>query len=763
MFYHDQPDIEEEELFQERLNSYEDSEFEILVQAYLHDVKYTSRTQAIWNIVYAVLNAGIVALPFAASKGGLLIYCVSIFIICLISGYTTCMGINLAYEQKVRTLEDLGEIAFGAAGLYIISIWQIILSISLMCVTLSVWSDVVSRILQSRLQLSSQNSLSYLIHPRTAVLIGSFLIFPLCILTRTMNSLRFASWLTVLAIIASISAVVALFAAEVPTNPSTQVIFPSATRIFDLSYIIPFCFSFNQKAFIVYSCLKRRDPQRWQHSVIRALLIVSAIYIIFGSFGFLSFISFGNEDSKFNYFLENDVPKDISLFFDCMSALVAFSLLLTMPVDCLVAVTTFRRLLRYFYKNRSFVNKSSRTLPYLSFSPLEYMNNTFNGNTGAHDYANIQEKEDDDVNENTLDRQLKTNGTIYDRVDPSDEEIVLMDTEDEVLQTNAHASTVTETPSNSQTSQSQERDSDVSFVSNWDFDFTNDNHNHSKAMGHSSPQGKGAYVQSYMSVTNIKAKGLGSPSPGFNYSRESLESAARLGIGSQRDSKASETVIFFHDISSSQDLDIVYKTSEHGLAHAHAYGQSNARRSSSRDSDRDRDRQQDEQEGEQGECHRNSKYRDVVFETGDNDESLLRQTRQSSMGWSVSMHNRASLRGGDATSIYRCLCGSLPGFVFWLISLIICTTIDQRLNLAISLGSLGTIVLVYIVPAMLYFRIGLSLDYSVIPVCGLFIPNRLYMSVILAIGIVLLFGNLVIVGYFAATGSSPYDEQGDEK
>jgi hypothetical protein len=38
----------------------------------------------------------------------------------------------------------------------------------------------------------------------------------------------------------------------------------------------------------------------------------------------------------------------------------------------------------------------------------------------------------------------------------------------------------------------------------------------------------------------------------------------------------------------------------------------------------------------------------------------------------------------------------------------------ERLDVALAIGALGAIVLVYIVPAMLYFRIGLSLDYQVI-------------------------------------------------
>jgi len=114
------------------LNLEIDSELEVLVQAYLRDAKYTSRSEATWNIVYSILNAGLVSLPLAASRDGFIAYLCVIFAACAITGYTACMNISLAHEQRVRTLEDLGQKAFGSVGLYLVTAWQLLLSVALM-------------------------------------------------------------------------------------------------------------------------------------------------------------------------------------------------------------------------------------------------------------------------------------------------------------------------------------------------------------------------------------------------------------------------------------------------------------------------------------------------------------------------------------------------------------------------------------------------------------------------------------------------------
>jgi amino acid permease len=109
-------------------------EFEHLVQAYLYDKHYTSMVQASFNVVYASINGGIVVLPYAASVSGLPLFCSLLAIFCLISGYVSCMLVQMAQDLSVRRYEDLAEQAFGELGFYTASLLQACFSFLMMVV-----------------------------------------------------------------------------------------------------------------------------------------------------------------------------------------------------------------------------------------------------------------------------------------------------------------------------------------------------------------------------------------------------------------------------------------------------------------------------------------------------------------------------------------------------------------------------------------------------------------------------------------------------
>ena len=70
------------------------------------------------------------------------------------------------------------------------------------------------------------------------------------------------------------------------------------------------------------------------------------LYLVFGIFGYLSHLQENDRLNRFNFFLDFDQSSSpVSVFFDATRAVVACSLLLTIPVDSLVAATTLRRVL----------------------------------------------------------------------------------------------------------------------------------------------------------------------------------------------------------------------------------------------------------------------------------------------------------------------------------------------------------------------------------------------------------------------------------
>ncbi len=109
--------------------SEEEEEFEQLVQDYMHDAHYTSTKQAAFNVMYGIINAGSVLLPFAADCSGILLYCFGIILAASVSGYTSVMLVKMAHDKEVRRYEDLGELAFGKKGYYSIAFLQVIFPI----------------------------------------------------------------------------------------------------------------------------------------------------------------------------------------------------------------------------------------------------------------------------------------------------------------------------------------------------------------------------------------------------------------------------------------------------------------------------------------------------------------------------------------------------------------------------------------------------------------------------------------------------------
>lgn len=254
-----------------------DEEFEVLVNAFLRDMDYTSTKQAVFNIVYAIINAGLIALPYAAYLAGIPLFIVMVGATSLISGYVSIMVISMANEQRVRTLEDLAQCAFGPNGFIIVCGFQLLFSICLMCITLDIFAEIMQDVF-----VETSVTAFMLTHRRGQVVIGALLILPLCILKKSMSSLRWTSYFTVFVVAAALIGVVTTYVTDVDVSDQSsaqRVITPKIDSAWSAILIVLFCYSYNQKVFMIYSCLRRRTSDRWGVAVRRANVVISILYI----------------------------------------------------------------------------------------------------------------------------------------------------------------------------------------------------------------------------------------------------------------------------------------------------------------------------------------------------------------------------------------------------------------------------------------------------------------------------------------------------
>ena len=352
-------------------------DFEVLVQAYMRDNHYQSRNQAVANIMYGTLNAGFVALPYACYMVGVPLFVFCVIIVACIAGYTTQFVIKLAGDQGVvagrgsipRTLEDLSEVAYGFKGYCLVATMQISLSVTFMCLSLEVWGEILSSILTCRLKNVELNStLRWLLTDRNGgVLIGAGVVLPLVIKSSTVSSLRWTSYTTIICIASAFVSVVAAFIQSdnniAQPTPDVTPILGDLTNIkaqwWVVCLIVTLCFSYNQKAFSVYSSLRRRSSERWGYAVKRANIWIVCLYSLFGSLGYLAHIQ---KLQRFNFFLDFDGEN--SFLFDCTRGIVAFGLLLAYPMDTLVASTTARRLWRRLRRRQTIRTVEQRQSEY---------------------------------------------------------------------------------------------------------------------------------------------------------------------------------------------------------------------------------------------------------------------------------------------------------------------------------------------------------------------------------------------------------------
>jgi hypothetical protein len=145
------------------------SELEILIHAYLRDVHYSTRRKTVFNVIYANLNAGLVALPMAAEFAGIPMFVLGILIIATCSGYSSYIVVSLFNEHSVRTLEDLCGRGYGRNGFILVCVFELLLSLSLMCITLDVWADISSAVFGTFRHMPSR-----LTHRSFGLLIGRY-------------------------------------------------------------------------------------------------------------------------------------------------------------------------------------------------------------------------------------------------------------------------------------------------------------------------------------------------------------------------------------------------------------------------------------------------------------------------------------------------------------------------------------------------------------------------------------------------------------
>ena len=84
----------------------------------------------------------------------------------------------------------------------------------------------------------------------------------------------------------------------------------------------------------------------------------------------------------------------------------------------------------------------------------------------------------------------------------------------------------------------------------------------------------------------------------------------------------------------------------------------------------------------------------------------------------------------------------VPVLAFWTLALCISLTEENWIIWAVVTSTFITSTLVFFLPSMIYFRLGVKSDFQSIPYFGSCLPNRLYMFIVQLLGILSVLGNI---------------------
>jgi hypothetical protein len=97
---------------------------------------------------------------------------------------------------------------------------------------------------------------------------------------------------------------------------------------------------------------------------------------------------------------------------------------------------------------------------------------------------------------------------------------------------------------------------------------------------------------------------------------------------------------------------------------------------------------------------------------------------------------------------------AVPAFVLWLCCIGVCVAVQHWMYLAATFSIISIIFLMFIFPSSMYFRLGLLSDYQAIPLFGETIPNRFYMTIVRYLGIGLLVFDILLMACLILTGQN---------
>ncbi|KAK9802660.1 hypothetical protein WJX73_002230, partial [Symbiochloris irregularis] len=246
----------------------------------------SSDAEAIFNMVNAVLGAGVLGYPFCFRSCGIGLAALLVLGCWGASYFSMRLLLLSAHLVGARTYEDLVRILLGRTGQQALTVCVVSLNLGCLVAYVNILADVLSSVAGSIIPPGAEPS-------RNALLAGItlFAVLPVALVVRSPEVLARVSQASV-AFVFGFAAVVVYLAllAERPKQPKGAALEMWQWQGLLVAFpVIAYGFTAHQFLFGIYASLKAPSVRRMSTIVHKALLVCTLVYVVVGVGGYVAF------------------------------------------------------------------------------------------------------------------------------------------------------------------------------------------------------------------------------------------------------------------------------------------------------------------------------------------------------------------------------------------------------------------------------------------------------------------------------------------
>jgi len=297
-----------------------------------------SIASSVFNLTNTILGSGVIAMPFAAKKSGMVMFVVMLLMVAGLSDYAVkllFLAVDTMTSKRPNDIDPehvsysmLGKV-MGNKKLEMIGSWSVTLQQIGCCIAyVVVIGDILEPIFRHFLWDSSFT------RPITQIVTLAFIIFPLT-LVRKFDSLKFTSFIAV-AFILVFAVVVFVYGFMAATGyegseirKGSVNVWPDGVKVLTSIPIMTFAYLCHQNTFPIYREMQSPSPKRMGTVAHFSVGVCSFVYLCSGIFGYI----ITKDDTESDLFKNFDFSgSTINIVMDVVSVGFGLAIIFSYPV-----------------------------------------------------------------------------------------------------------------------------------------------------------------------------------------------------------------------------------------------------------------------------------------------------------------------------------------------------------------------------------------------------------------------------------------------